>query len=333
METFNILHSAFNAEIKDIRDATTAEMSASGKYLYDDGSIVLPVSSEVSEHQVFMVLNDRLVKEESREVHTLFSNKNTFMDGIVGGHTLQRIDKLSIKSLIMIVDRLVKEGKGDFYGIMVSNGEQRFNILHPVIAMMIVKGVIRFDGEISAVIFRYPTKKEIDENTSSMYQEQIIDLTTSIVNTMTPPRLSLSPRESLREDIHSFTVNQEHRIRMRESSTGIENVAIPVQLASSGISFPWYGLILARRDGGAYASSNMYPMLSGNISTAYLSGRGSTCTGNHDSSMYSSLFTLGNMNINSMYYNNTVPPHVEDFVDACHEVSIQILNIYAGELR
>jgi hypothetical protein len=212
---------------------------------------------------------------------------------------------------------------------MVAKGEQRFNILHPITAIMIVSGQIPLDKPVTAVIYRYQIKRDIDEDNSNLYGEKIQELCVEVMNNKTTPTLSLEPRRSLQDDIRDFAVNSNHEISFRERSSNSSEIIIPVQLATSGLTMPWYGLIHTRKSGGGYSSKNLFPMLSGNVSSPFLASMGSTCTGNHDSSMFSSLYVLNNMNIGSMYFGETVPIDVHTFVDACQEVSIKALNIYA----
>lgn len=333
MDIYNILHAAYNEEIRDIRDSARNEMSASVKFLYDDGSLVIPVNENMLDKRIFSNWKGETVTRDNNENFSAYRGEyamdtSSFHDRIARTHSLQRIDGLDAKALLNIAIYFVEHGKGDFYGIMVQDGERRYNILHPVVAIMLISGHITLGNNMSAVPFRYPEKVTIDEENSAKYQGELRELTSEILTKKELPSLSLEARHSLNDDISAFASSPHHSIRFRERSSNSNYVFTPVQFATAGLTIPWYALIFSqKRGGGGFSSANIYPILSGNVSSLYLDSAGSTCTGNHDSSMFSSLYVLNNMNIGSMYFGNCVPIDNADFIDACQNVSIEALKL------
>jgi hypothetical protein len=213
---------------------------------------------------------------------------------------------------------------------MIADEDRRYNLLHPVVSAMLIAGTIKLSSKITAVLYRYEEKKEVDEELSSNYEDQIKDVCAYIIRKKTSPSLSLEPRTSLREDIKSIVFDSDYEIQFRERNSNSDMIAIPVQLATNGgLTMPWYSLIYTHKNyGGGYSSVNLFPMSSGNVSSQFGNSAGGTCTGNHDSSMFSSLYVLNNMNISSMYFNACVPIDVASFVDACQRVSLFVLKAY-----
>ncbi len=329
---FNILHSGVVQELSELRDSAKEERSSSGKYLYDDGSIVIPIAQQL-ELDVFKDEHNDSSSDSFREYRTMFSNARYFHGEVARGHsTLQGFKSIDIKMLISVIDELAKE-EGMFYGVMIADGHRRYNILHPIVAMMIAGGEIQLSDTVEAVLFQYKTKRDISKESAELYIEKIEQFIGFAMNKKEKPIHSLEPRRSISDDVRNFVENGDALVSFRESSSNVRDILIPVQFATEVLTVPWYGMINTVKSGSGYLSRNIFPVLSGNVSSIYMDSYGSTCTGNHDSSMYSSLYVLNNMNIGSMYFGEAVPPDIHDFVVACHKVSIGILKIYKEALN
>ena len=117
---------------------------------------------------------------------------------------------------------------------------------------------------------------------------------------------------------------------MREVSTGVNFAAVPVTLATLALTIPYYGLVVAKRL-SSYESKQVFPMESGSINTRLGESSGTTCTGEFNDRLFGSLHVLGNMNIESMYFYDTVPPDYHNFVEACIQFSAMALAIKEKE--
>jgi hypothetical protein len=334
MEMFNILHPALNQEIIEIVESAENEMSASGKFVYDDGSIVTPVQG-MNMSQILPVHEGEQIELGTTafaDYRDSFTSMEDFHNEITRGVPLKRIGNVSLEGILAVVSALFEAAKGDFYGVMVADGNKRYNILHPITAMMIATGEIRLSGLLTAVIYRYSEKRSVDVDSSNVYAKEIQDITAKVLVNKVVPSISLSLRGSIADIVRSVALEESYIVNFREGSNNSNDIIIPVQLATQGLTMPWYGLIHAHKNGG-HLSKNIFPALSGNISSKFREDASNTCTGNHDSNLYSSLYVLNNMNIASMYYGATVPPDIQNFVDACHEVSISALNVFIGATK
>jgi hypothetical protein len=330
-----MLHAGFAQEILEYKDSAKNERSASGKILYDDGSFVVPLeSSSLSPiRSVNLDLEDISSQDDVLRYIDEYTPASDLLNSVARVSSLQVIDRINISTLILALDDMIESMKGRLYGIILSRGDVRVNILHPFIAMMIASGEMDMSGYFSAVIYTYPSDNDISNERAKIYQKKIKDVLSIVAKEKTVPSLSLEPRRSLSEDIKNFMLDQNYSLSFRERASNSSRIAIPVHLASDTLTIPWYSLVYTERSGNGYLSKNIFPMLSGNVSSKYLESAGSTCTGNHDSSMFSSLYVLNNMNIGSMYFPNTVPKDSADFVYGCQKVSIDILKVYREALN
>jgi len=335
MEVLNLMHAAFNQEIHDIRSGMSYANAASGKITYEDGSVAIPTSGENRLDAIVnpildngTVLSNQLNGDDFDDAITRFHTSLTSANDLVRCATqkLQRVDNASMETIMTIAESLMNGAQEQFYGIVISDGSKKVNILHPIMATLIATGQIEIGSNISAMIYSNACDGEINYDHVSAYEEQLKRSVAEVMGHIKIPQISLQARGNYIDDVLNFLRDQQGAaISTRERSSNTENVFIPVQLASNGLIIPYYGMIHSSWRDGTYRSENIYPMLSGNVGNTIFTGFGSTCTGDLNSSMFTSLHVLSNMNINSMYFGSTVPNGYKSFVTACQRVSMRLL--------
>ncbi len=329
---YNVLSSALVEEAVDIRNSAKDQETASGKFLYADGSLVMPVSDDYGIESIYVpniLLPGDDESNDQQSISTQFMDVSLFYSDIISTDEIKKIFHCNMDTLLSIIDMASKdEAKGSLYGIIIVNGDMRLNILHPLIAMMILNGVIELPKTFTCMIYPYPERKTIRSEIVDIYISKIEKMIGEISKNREVPTISMVPRNDLGIDINGILSNIDHTIRLSETSNHIDKVMIPVQMASQGLAIPWYGMIHSGRRGGGYHSRNMFPFLTGNIQSPYRASSGSTCTGNHDNSLFGSLYVLNNMNINSMYFAQCLPPEPGNFVEACRIVSAKALEAH-----
>ena len=115
--------------------------------------------------------------------------------------------------------------------------------------------------------------------------------------------------------------------RYEESGNIPHYGVVPVEKMSTGIVYPYYGLVGVRysRDSG-YRSMNLYPMMSGNSGNMGNLDYTSTCLGGITNGIFKNLQRLADMNIHSLYYSNCVDRRWKSFAKSCQDVSKAIYN-------
>jgi hypothetical protein len=208
---------------------------------------------------------------------------------------------------------------------------KKINPLHPVIAAMITANEISLPETFTIIIYPYYSKQSISMSNSEEYEGKIVEGISRLREEQHIPSVEYRASNNLHNDVNAFLTNQNHQINFRENGATVRYALIPVQLATHGITFPYYGLVYSTKDGSdSYRSMNIYPCLSGNIDTAF-GGTGNTCVGDLSNYNFSSLYVLGNMNINSMYYSEVFTSESLTFIHACQKVSTAFLKVAAGE--
>ena len=325
---FNALYAGLNEEISDIRkmntESNTESNSDRNSFLYKDGSVVLPIESSTWD-----TIGGEHVNRNSRITYQrLFGAE--YSDSYVDDEGILKVHKGSKKILASLAAMIVEpDNVGKFYGMTISYQNKKLNPLHPVIAGMITAGEIILEETFVIVLYPYKYKAEVDYERMEEYSKDIVNGITAIRGEQHRPSISYQVTNSELEDIQSFTNNSSHSIEFREDGRNVNYAMIPVQLATEGVTYPYYGLIFSDRSGGGeYKSKNIYPCLSGNIDTAtrYDSR---TCLGELSSSVFGSLYVLSNMNVNSLYFSDLFTSETLTFVASCQKVSSAFLGAWA----
>lgn len=215
----------------------------------------------------------------------------------------------------------------DVYGIIINLGRnRRINPLHPMVAQALASGKITLPEDFEVIVYPMTKSQKISQDDLETNVTAIVEVVNFLnVNSLLAIEKS-KPKNSVFQDIRSLMQSPNplnHTIEFQSDSEDIQNVLIPVQLASDGIMTPYYGILESKFDGSSYKTRQISPMLSGN--TQGLQNWGSTCTGDLSSSRYSSLHVLNGFNINSAYFTDTVNNASYHWIKACQLVSIEIL--------
>lgn len=216
------------------------------------------------------------------------------------------------------------------FGVLILFGETRLNPLHPLIAKMISKGQIELPETFKLVV--YQLDQEIKTSIEPEHVQMIgkaLALSDKEEMVKTSSRFRYSRTDVIRDmdkrilqGTNALTTNYE---KTRHGTSTPMHALIPIQKMSTGVTYPYYGMVVSKYADGVYQSLNLFPFQSGNIN-----GRGSghyrgTCTGGQSASEFKSLYVLNDMNINSMHHSYCIPPDWEKFVLACQVSSITLL--------
>jgi len=321
---FNALHASLNEEIHDIREKNTSVADARrNSFLYEDGSVVLPVHSD----NWRQIARGRVEGHDRRHYEYFFGNSDH--SGKINEKEIMKVQG-NKEILASFANMMVQpEHKGKFYGMTISFDGKKMNPLHPMIASMITAGEIHIPETFTIIVYPYMDTQYLNEDYSEEYSRDIIELITRVREEQHLPTISHRASNNLESDTNGFLLNDSYSVSFREEGSNVPYALIPVQLATNGITYPYYGLIESRRADGAYSSRNLFPCLSGNVDTI-MDGRGNTCVGDLSNSMFASLYVLANMNIQSLYYQEVVTDAVYDFVHASITVSSAFLSAWAG---
>jgi hypothetical protein len=210
------------------------------------------------------------------------------------------------------------------YGVILAYDNIRLNPIHPLIASYLVDGTIVLPNTFEMIIYEWNTTfNEASAEDIGM----LIDILAKIRHLEVDPiEGSLHVEETLDEILVGF-LKHGAEVNFSVVSENIpQYVVTPVQFISKSIVYPYYGLIESRNEnGGSYQSKNLFPMVSGNISGEGNTDFDSTCCGAMPSTRYDSLKVLNDMNCDSLYHDYLVATNYENFVSACQEVSISLL--------
>ena len=316
IKIFNILHNAVNQTIDDIYKNSEANNRSTGKYMYDDGTMSIPTSSMDVENTIIPISEQ--FRRERDAGQPLKTQAVELVANIREDDNIKRVVDCNTGVLLNILKSIVEENnRGLIYGILVVTEDgKKVNPLHPVVAMMLAQKDISFPEKFTLLIFPYPVRKKISGTESSDYLEKIAKTISAIREEKHLPETRIEAVDNELEVKRNFVFDQNAEIKIREMSSGVDFTVIPVQLATTSFAIPYYGLLASKRT-SAYVSKNLFPMESGNINMRTGEGFGSTCTGELNNSIFGSLHVLGNMNINSMYFGETIPGDFHNFVDAC----------------
>jgi len=327
IQQFNAVHASLNEEISDLRDgiSSTEVNDSRGNYVYTDGSVALPVR----QNEEYRMIGESEVFNSSLITYTRYIGET---GSYVDDSGILKIPAANKKLLAVYANMMVQEeNRGRFYGMIVVDGDRKINPMHPVIAAMIAAREIRLSDTFTIIMYPYQEQKSINTDFSEKYSKEIVEMLSSIRNEQYLPSISYAPTNSLDNDIRAMVSDVNGvSITFRSNGDRINDVIIPVQLATTSIVYPFYGLIHSSNNGGgSYTSNHLYPCLSGNIDTMS-TGRGQTCVGSLNNYSFSSLYVLSNMNIRSMYFSEVFSAASDNFIAACQSVSAEFIAAAAG---
>jgi len=323
---FNAIHAAINEEIADIREnvTSTEANSTRASYVYADGSVVLPVSNATSMNMIDSTVFNNILESYSNYI----SNESS----LVRDSDIIKVPNANKKLLAAYAKMMVDDGNiGKFYGMIIVDENKKINPLHPMIAAMITAGEIKLSKRFTIIVYPYGSRRYADADIIDGLSRSIVSLIGLIRQGQYLPEVSYEPSSSLESDIRTSSVSPGTCvISFSERGRVVEDAVIPVQLATRGIVYPYYGMILSSRNSGApYSSKNLYPILSGNIDTV-ANVPGATCVGGLSNYAFSSLYVLSNMNIESMYFSEVFTAKTDAFIMASQIVSAELLAAAVG---
>ena len=322
--TINIFASAIHEEMKDLVAAYNGkedEKSKELKRVNNEGQVLIPVNVNPMNYAYEMDSYDT-----SDGVHEEYYGK--IYDRIKYSNILKLDGNIDILKDILI-DLFVNKDSS-IYGILVIQGNERYNIMHPIIAKMISTGEIKLKETFKIVVYSYVDRYKLrDASTLDSNVERIVDITNMIQSNGYKAKGAIiyennvNIEEASRQELYNdatFAFSMEGGARP-------EYGIAPVQLMSAEIAIPYYGIIGSKTDGGEYYSVDLAPMMSGNLDR-YIGGSTewwNTCTGDESNRYFKSLFVMNNMNLNSLYYESILDGDFRQWVFDCQMFSIYLM--------
>jgi hypothetical protein len=324
---FNGIHAALCEEINDIRESVISEdlNNSRSSFVYADGSIVIPVDGMSG----FPIIGRGITSSESRLTYEhLFTNG----ESAVRDEGIMKIRGANMKVLATYADLFTqKDEQGSLFGMVVVYDNKKINPLHPIISAMMASGELRLPETFTIILYTYHRKKELEQDAVNKCTEELIPVIEHVMKTKALPTIRYRATNSLSSEVRRLIDGVSNvSVSFTESGDHINHAIIPVQLATRGIVYPYYGIVYSEGGAGnSYSSRNMSPMLSGNIDTRG-EAFGQTCVGSLNNYSFSSLYVLSNMNIDSMYFSEIFYVGNFAFIQACQNMSAEILASLAG---
>lgn len=330
-QSFNIFTSAIHEEIHDLINSYSGQESESAiteSYTDQDGHILIPLNSDSFYIEHFTdYMTYRNDSEDDDEDDDELSGYAAY--DILSQVQTENIMKINGTPAVLqdILLEMFQNKDSSIYGITVVDGEKRYNILHPITAYMIKSGEIVLPNEILIMIYSY------QHNSKTIEVDHYINKISNILKTITnhgyktkSTMLYQQRNNTVHKDISSANSFMDYNFTFDESGgTRPEFGILPVQFMTGDVSFPYYGVVASLTTGGSYQSINLTGMASGNINieAEYREGNFVTCTGDHPNELFSSLFTLNDMNLHSLYNDHIVhDDNWHNWVFTCQMFSI-----------
>lgn len=329
----NIYANMINEELQDMIKKNVVIENELLDYINEEGEIAIPLMTNALGGYIFTDYFEVWEDSDGETERELNGDSYALIeDTIDKGNILK--SKMSKENLREILIDMFQNNDTSLYGILVISGKQRFNILHPVTAYLISIGEIILEDTLTVIFYPYKSALQIREN--DYYIDQITKIMNTIIMDMAKAKgsatLSTHPSE-----VNAICFSDEpfnHNLEFATTGTVTpKNVLIPVQMMTSDITYPYYGFIHSYSDGSSYCSQNLCGMASGNLNIydSYIDDYVSTCTGSEPNNQLRGLFTLSNMNCNSLYSEITTYANFKEWTYANQMYSI--FTLYKDELK
>jgi len=291
----NIIAEEINSLVDGIISSNTPDKQLA--FVNSISEVAIPTTKEIE-----MYFDYSVCKDDSDEDY-------------IDGHNIDELNKhLLDKNILkatmtpetfksMLLD-IYFSGDKSIYGILIIDDERRYNPLHPVVAEMIHSGEIVLPPVFTIAIYTYRA-----ESVSIEFGEHFTQIWDRILDHIRENKYNISGKYAFNGVEGTFS--DIRNLDIMFDKTGNMDVPwsiIPIQMQSTGLTYPYYGCIEERCLDYEYEARQLTPMLSGNIhsSTYDPSNYGNTCTGDLPSSVFNSLFCLNNMNNTSLYFHETL---------------------------
>ncbi|MEA3280210.1 MAG: hypothetical protein U9Q38_06395 [Thermodesulfobacteriota bacterium] len=301
---------------------------------YEGGNLTIPLSSPLTES---FTSQYGMCYQSSEEGHEddwgdwVSEVDGDCLDSIYGhipsNDELNVLPDITWPALMHVINA-IKESP-DFYGIMITFDDIRLNPLHPIVAANIANGVISIPRVFNAVVY---TGQFMEDGSPSATDEALLlrilarIQVTEVAAAASSSCVADYDREAFANRAVARTLQYDYNLH---TSHAPATVVIPVQLLSTGLTYPYYGIVESvYNEERGYRSRNIAPCLSGNIEAAVAGDEDayhSTCCGSLSPAHYPSLKVLNDMNIHSLYYEDLVAYDVADYIATCIKVGAAIL--------
>jgi hypothetical protein len=266
-------------------------------------------------------------------------------------------NKMSYIDAVKFIHSLYLSSPDIIYGVLLHNGTEFINPLHPLIAQSMTKTMDSTNARLlsdsyKVMIYTYKPKEHLEPIRYDILHDTSFDatFTTHILkclgllefkNETTEIVTSYSSLDDLNNHNRQHDIHRYKSFRYETHVTNVEKASVdelifqPVQIINSGIASPYYGFAAERYNGQTTRGYHLSPMLSCNInfpeSTIKKNGdvsvsATSVCTGNYANSSDAGRLSLNHANLGSPYFRDVLTHGSFAFAKICVRIS---LGIYA----
>lgn len=320
--TTNILANAIAEDMNDLINgivSTAVESDEKQPWTNNEGEIGIPLSS-IDKLNIFVDYD--LDEDDERNMNGDYFDT---LENMIDTKNIIKM-KSTMNELKGILLDIFKNKDTSIYGVIVVDGDCRYNIMHPITSYLISIGEIVLPDVMTIMIYTY---KKDSHNTleNNSYIEDIANIVNIIKTNGYKAKgliaLNQSGSSSISSSRDKYFMDALFKFKA-EGNARPEFALIPVQMASYSVAYPYYGAVVSYTSGSEYYSKNLCGMTSGNINVDanYKDEWCATCTGSLSNSKFNSLFSLNNMNLNSMFYEKVIHTDIRDWTFACQMFSI-----------
>jgi len=326
-QTTNILASAIAEEMNDLINSFSGKETEDSKGLSrinKEGQVLIPISEnpehlDYKDYKDYFEFNENEGYPKTTEYGEIYSN--------VEMNTILKIDGNKEVLQNILLD-LFENKDSSIYGILIVQGDQRYNILHPIIANYIITEEIELEETFKIVLYTYkPNCNLSNPTTNDEFIERIVD----IVNTINNKGYKAKGITQYNKNININLASKE--VSFMNTNFSFNNgkdarpeyCIAPVQLMSDSIAIPYYGAIACRTTGGAYNGIHLTPMACGNVSLTKGYDWHEICTGNYSNRKYNSLYVMNDMNIDSLMNSYVLADDWKEWIFDCQMFSIFLM--------
>lgn len=294
---------------------------------YSNGQVLVPIQLRADPINNLITFNGAVSEQRKpRPVSLLFSNVTDKILTLDGKHT--------IAQALTIVNTYINKAKNNFYGVILRNGNELINPLHPLTALQILDNYDQVKSNKYTVIMYFYTNRshmntEYQSTTADI--EQVDKLIDNLLRSNSKAAIetnAVNLQSSVVEDLDNDRITIEYYTTMNiNEAIALSGEAFIVahQFMTRGVVAPYYGSsVLELLKGQPAKGIHVTPLLSCNISyngSADIAGArptwSSVCTGHHPNSIKENLRVLTHANLSSPFNTSIIRPGALIFIDRC----------------
>jgi len=296
----------------------------------NEGDVLMPLKANVEFNKIKDALKQTKYFDKSFSENDFYNYKD-FMSEYVSDKVKILKNINLVKFLKVFVKELFENKR--FYGCIITDEDNFYlNISHPLILKYLKdKQYKDLPKKFTALFFEIPESKikEFDKDifSAAIQRHLIFTKLYGLVTETARAEIKIID-EYLSHESH-FEINSYLKIEKRLS---INEILIPLQIATKGEMIPWFGYALINAKGQGFSSIDF---ATGNIAdhSGWYSSDAEICTGDYNRYTLTGWYTLSKINLNSMF-NSFIINKTTWFeaLKSAHEINKLILQNQEAEL-